>query len=73
MAFFETCFCGTGDAGAAAGWREAAAATALAALVFSPMVHFLTFYAFWHCVCTGLAELTGYPDRFFYGEGGGQS
>lgn len=70
MAFFEACFCGTG--GPSAGWGETAAAAAWAILVLSPMVHFLTFYSFWHCVCMGLAELTGYPDRFLYGEGGRQ-
>ena len=75
MGFFEVFSCGTGDGGgdgggsARAGWREVAAAAAAAMLAFGPMVHFLAFYAFWHCVCMGLAELTGYPDRFLYGEG----
>ena len=30
--------------------------------------YFLLFYAFWHCVCLGMAELWGYPDRDLYGE-----
>lgn len=30
--------------------------------------HFLVFYAFWHCVCLGMAELWGFPDRHLYGE-----
>eukprot|EP00752_Nemacystus_decipiens_P001643 g1598.t1 len=30
-------------------------------------VHFLVFYAFWHCVCLGMAELWGFPDRNLYG------
>ena len=29
---------------------------------------FLMFYAFWHCVCLGIAELWGFPDRDLYGE-----
>ena len=69
MGFFEALFYGAGGGGVTTGWREAAAAAAWAMLVAGPMVHFLTFYAFWHCVCMGLAELTGYPDRFLYGEG----
>ncbi|CAM9534927.1 unnamed protein product [Ascophyllum nodosum] len=28
---------------------------------------FLMFYAFWHCVCLGIAELWGFPDRDLYG------
>lgn len=57
----------SGAAVAAGSW-EVAAAAAWGVLVLSPMVHLLPFYAFWHCVCLGLAELTGYPDRFLYGE-----
>eukprot|EP00903_Cladosiphon_okamuranus_P020112 g18469.t1 len=30
-------------------------------------LHFLVFYAFWHCVCLGMAELWGFPDRNLYG------
>lgn len=30
--------------------------------------YFLVFYAFWHCVCLGMAELWGFPDRNLYGE-----
>ena len=37
-------------------------------VVLSPMMHFFMFYAFWHCVCLGSAELWGYPDRNTYGE-----
>lgn len=43
-------------------------------VVVSSTCHFLVFYAFWHCVCLGMAELFGFPDRFLYGEtymGGG--
>lgn len=36
--------------------------------VSSPMMHFLLFYAFFHCVCVGSGELWGYPDRNTYGE-----
>lgn len=75
MDFFEAFFCGIGGGGGdggGRGWREAAAAASVATLVFTPMVHFLAFYAFWHCVCMGLAELTGYPDQFFYGKGRGE-
>lgn len=49
------------------GWTVAAAAC-FGTFVFSPMMHFLMFYAFWHCVCLGSAELWGYPDRNTYGE-----
>ena len=34
----------------------------------SSCVHFLVFYAFWHCVCLGMSELWGFPDRHLYGE-----
>lgn len=51
-----------------AGWVEIAAALAWGLFVFSPLVHFGTFYGFWHCVCLGCAELWGYPDRDLYGE-----
>lgn len=36
--------------------------------VLPPTISFLMFYAFWHCVCVGCAELWGYPDRNIYGE-----
>ncbi|CAM9425855.1 unnamed protein product [Scytosiphon promiscuus] len=36
-------------------------------VVVSSAVHFLVFYAFWHCVCLGIAELWGFPDRHLYG------
>ena len=36
--------------------------------IVSSCVHFLVFYAFWHCVCLGMAELWGFPDRHLYGE-----
>ena len=32
--------------------------------------YFLVFYAFWHCVCLGMVELWGFPDRDLYGEKG---
>lgn len=38
------------------------------AMLLSAMLHFLMFYAFWHCICLAAAELWGYPDRDFYGE-----
>ncbi|CAM9420632.1 unnamed protein product, partial [Ectocarpus fasciculatus] len=65
--YFESLFCGGAGGGGLAGWWGIAAASALGMLVFSPMVHFLAFYGFWHCVCLGCAELWGYPDRNFYG------
>lgn len=37
-------------------------------LAWSPMMHFLMFYGFFHCLCVGSAELWGYPDRDIYGE-----
>ncbi|CAN0044407.1 unnamed protein product, partial [Laminaria digitata] len=61
--------CGSGTMlAAAAGWVETVAALAWGMFVFSPLVHFGTFYGFWHCVCLGCAELWGYPDRNLYGE-----
>lgn len=51
-----------------AGWVGVAVALAWGLFVFSPLVHFGTFYGFWHCVCLGCAELWGYPDRDLYGE-----
>lgn len=36
--------------------------------VVSSALHFMVFYAFWHCVCLGMAELWGFPDRDLYGE-----
>lgn len=66
--YFESLFCGgAGGAGLAGRWGIVAASV-MGILVFSPMVHFLAFYGFWHCVCLGCAELWGYPDRHFYGE-----
>lgn len=50
------------------GWLEIAMALASSMLVFNPMVHFVMFYGFWHCLCLGFAELWGYPDRDLYGE-----
>ncbi|CAN0013334.1 unnamed protein product, partial [Choristocarpus tenellus] len=35
---------------------------------FQPSWVFLCFYAFWHCLCLGMAESGGYPDRYLYGE-----
>lgn len=40
----------------------------LGMFVFTPLMHFLMFYAFFHSVCLGCAELWGYPDRNIYGE-----
>lgn len=72
---------GTGDGGG--GWpsweagsglleEEGGKVTLLAFLwmmtTVSSCVHFLVFYAFWHCVCLGMAELCGFPDRHLYGE-----
>lgn len=37
--------------------------------VCSTVANFLGFYGFWHCVCLGMAELWGFPDRYLYGEG----
>ncbi|CAN0348470.1 unnamed protein product [Ectocarpus sp. 6 AP-2014] len=65
--YFESLFCGGAGGAGLAWWWGIAAASALAMLVFSPMVHFMAFYGFWHCVCLGCAELWGYPDRNFYG------
>lgn len=45
-----------------------AVAACLGMCVFSPMIHYLMFYAFFHSVCLGCAELWGYPDRNIYGE-----
>lgn len=50
------------------GWLEFLAALTLGMLFSTPLVHSLTFYGFWHCVCLGIAEFWGYPDRNFYGE-----
>lgn len=49
-------------------WGDIVVAVASSVLVFSPMVHFMLFYGFWHCVCLGCAELWGYPNRDFYGK-----
>ncbi|CBJ31665.1 Sterol or diacylglycerol O-acyltransferase [Ectocarpus siliculosus] len=35
--------------------------------VVSSALHFMVFYAFWHCICLGMAELWGFPDRNLYG------
>lgn len=66
----EPALSGGGSCGfeATTGWVETAAALAWGMFVFSPLVHFTTFYGFWHCVCLGCAELWGYPDRNLYGE-----
>lgn len=45
-----------------------AIAACLSMFMFSPMMHFFMFYAFFHSVCLGCAELYGYPDRNTYGE-----
>lgn len=45
-----------------------AVAAAVGMFVFAPVMHFLMFYAFWHCVCVGSAHLWGYPDRNIYGK-----
>lgn len=37
-------------------------------VVCTTVLHFLLFYAFWHCTCLGIAELWGFPDRHLYGE-----
>ena len=56
-------------AGGSKEWAITVATAAFAGLiVLSPMMHFFMFYAFWHCVCLGSAELWGYPDRNTYGE-----
>lgn len=39
----------------------------------SSVMHFVVFYAFWHCVCLSIAELSGFPDRHLYGESGWDS
>lgn len=61
-----------GEAGPALEWsgRQAltvAVAGSLGMLVLTPLIHFLMFYAFFHSVCLGFAELWGYPDRNIYG------
>lgn len=69
-AFFESlgcCGAGAGTVAAVSGWPEFLAAAVLGMLFATPLVHSLTFYAFWHCACLGIAELWGYPDRFLYG------
>lgn len=47
---------------------QVGSAAVIAMSVGSPIVHFLLFYAFFHCVCLSSAEFWGYPDRDFYGE-----
>ncbi|CAM9599089.1 unnamed protein product, partial [Ectocarpus fasciculatus] len=63
--------CGPGwilsDDGAGHSGLTVAIAACLSVFVFSPMMHFLMFYAFFHSVCLGCAELYGYPDRNTYG------
>lgn len=49
-------------------WLSIAGAVVIGSLSWTHLVHFLLFYAFWHCICLGSAELWGYPDRDFYGE-----
>lgn len=58
-------------------WTGIVALAACSTCLFSPLNHALPFYAFFHCICLGTAELWGYPDRNFYGErrsgrGGGE-
>lgn len=71
--------CVGGGVGCGPGWNfsddgtghpglTVAIAACLGVFVFSPMMHFLMFYAFFHSVCLGCAELYGYPDRNTYGE-----
>ena len=55
-------------AGGQEGMGTVATAAFAGMVVLSPMMHFFMFYAFWHCVCLGSAELWGYPDRNTYGE-----
>lgn len=50
------------------GWLQILVAASWSIFFLSPMVHFMTFYGFWHCVCLGFAELWGFPDRNFYGK-----
>lgn len=50
------------------GLGTVAVAVCLGMFVFTPLMHFLMFYAFFHAVCLGCAELWGYPDRNIYGE-----
>lgn len=50
------------------GSTTVAVAGCLGMFVFTPLMHFLMFYAFFHSVCLGCAELWGYPDRNIYGE-----
>ncbi|CAM9839761.1 unnamed protein product [Ectocarpus sp. 12 AP-2014] len=70
--------CVDGGVGCGPGWTfsddgtghpglTVAIAACLGVFVFSPMMHFLMFYAFFHSVCLGCAELYGYPDRNTYG------
>ncbi|CAN0002222.1 unnamed protein product, partial [Hapterophycus canaliculatus] len=65
-----------GEAGAGAGgyasleWgaaRSVVVAACLGTFVCSPVINYLMFYAFFHSVCLGSAELWGYPDRNIYG------
>ncbi|CAN0092591.1 unnamed protein product, partial [Hapterophycus canaliculatus] len=56
-----------GNVATGTGWPAFLAASVLGMLIATPLVHSLTFYSFWHCVCVGCAELWGYPDRDFYG------
>lgn len=50
------------------GLTTVAVAGCLGMCVLTPLMHFLMFYAFFHSVCLGCAELWGYPDRNIYGE-----
>lgn len=48
--------------------RNVVVAACLGTYVLTPVVNYLMFYAFFHSVCLGSAELWGYPDRNTYGE-----
>ena len=63
---------GGGEAGQGLSYGEqelttVGVAACLGMFVFTPLMHFLMFYAFFHAVCLGCAELWGYPDRNIYG------
>ncbi|CAM9742097.1 unnamed protein product [Scytosiphon promiscuus] len=47
--------------------RNVVVAACLGTYVLTPLVNYLMFYAFFHSVCLGSAELWGYPDRNTYG------
>lgn len=56
-----------GCSGYAAFWMTVSSFACMV-VVYSTVVNFLAFYAFWHCTCLGMAELWGFPDRHLYGE-----